>query len=93
MGKEIEVSIDRDIHVSRTVKSLQKNALEDLWERRGACPGEEEITTKRDLYQAFLEADTDELGSALVEVGYIKACDEIFRLLMKGDEPGESCLG
>ena len=65
----------------RVVQALKNQALEDLWERRGAFPGEEEITTKRDLYQAFLVADTDELGTALVEVGYIRACEEILRLL------------
>jgi len=64
------------------IRQFRNQALDDLWEKRDLLPNGQDLVSKGSVLEAFAKLDADSLGSALFEVGYITACDEILKLLV-----------
>ena len=75
--------MERETELGRlfAVRQFRNQALHDLWEKRDLLPNSQDLVSKRAVLEEFVKLETDSLGSALYEAGYITACDEILKLL------------
>jgi len=76
--------MERETELGRlfAVRQFRNQALHDLWEKRDLLPNGQELESKRAELEEFVKLETDSLGSALFEAGYVTACDEILNLLV-----------
>ena len=76
--------MERETELGRifAVTQYRNQALNDLWEKRDLLPNGQELESKRAVFEEFVKLETDTLGSALFEAGYITACDEILKILV-----------
>ena len=76
--------MERETELARifVVRQYRNQALHDLWEKRDLLPNGQELESKRAVLEEFVKLETDSLGGALFEAGFITACDEILKLCL-----------